>query len=121
MVAPRSSTTQRAGRIKDARGRPVSQLDAVKLHLLNQHAIIPAARRFRGVFFVRPPSEESFETVAVFQDLYGDKCDLIQPLASADRSLSIPFIPSSLLSQHLRASPLEARWPTVLPHRTQTD
>ncbi len=60
MVAPRSSTTQRAGRIKDARGRPVSQLDAVKLHLLNQHAIIPAARRFRGVFFVRPPSEESF-------------------------------------------------------------
>ena len=42
MVEPRSCTTQQAGRIKDARGRPVSQLDPVKLHLLNQHSIIPA-------------------------------------------------------------------------------
>lgn len=42
MVKPRSATTQRAGRIKDARGRPVSRLDPVKLHLLNQRSIIPA-------------------------------------------------------------------------------
>ena len=42
MVEPRSATTQRAGRIKDARGRPVSRLDPVKLHLLNQRSIIPA-------------------------------------------------------------------------------
>ena len=31
-----------AGRIKDARGRPVSRLDPVKLHLLNLPSIIPA-------------------------------------------------------------------------------
>lgn len=42
MVAPRSSTTQPAGWIKDARGRAVSRLDPVKLHLLNQRSIIPA-------------------------------------------------------------------------------
>ena len=44
------------------------------------------ALRSRGVLFVRPPSEEPNGTVAVFQDLYGNKCDLIQPRASADRS-----------------------------------
>ena len=42
MVEPRSSTTPRARRLKDARGRSVTQLDPVKLHLLNQHSIIPA-------------------------------------------------------------------------------
>ena len=42
MVEPRSATTQAAGRIKDARGRSVSRLDPVKLHLLNQRSIIPA-------------------------------------------------------------------------------
>lgn len=34
--------TRQAGRIKDARGRPVGRLDPVKLHLLNQDSIIPA-------------------------------------------------------------------------------
>ena len=33
----------------------------------------------RGVKFVRPPSEASYGTVAVFEDLYGNKWDLIQP------------------------------------------
>ena len=33
----------------------------------------------RGVVFVRPPTEEPFGTVAVFEDLYGNKFDLIQP------------------------------------------
>ena len=32
----------------------------------------------RGVTFVRPPSEESYGTVAVFEDLYGNKWDLLQ-------------------------------------------
>ena len=36
------------------------------------------ALRSRGVSFIRPPSEESYGTVAVFEDLYGNKCDLIQ-------------------------------------------
>jgi len=33
----------------------------------------------RGVVFVRPPKEEPYGTVAVFQDLYGNLVDLIQP------------------------------------------
>jgi catechol 2,3-dioxygenase-like lactoylglutathione lyase family enzyme len=32
----------------------------------------------RGVKFCRPPSEESYGTVAVFEDLYGNKWDLLQ-------------------------------------------
>jgi|SRR3569833_564683 len=32
----------------------------------------------RGVHFVRPPSEESYGTVAVFEDLYGNLWDLIE-------------------------------------------
>jgi len=32
----------------------------------------------RGVKFWRPPSEEVYGTVAVFQDLYGNKWDLLQ-------------------------------------------
>jgi len=31
----------------------------------------------RGVVFVRPPCEEAFGTVAVFEDLYGNRFDLI--------------------------------------------
>jgi catechol 2,3-dioxygenase-like lactoylglutathione lyase family enzyme len=33
----------------------------------------------KGVVFVRPPKEESYGTVAVFQDLYGNLWDLVQP------------------------------------------
>jgi catechol 2,3-dioxygenase-like lactoylglutathione lyase family enzyme len=36
------------------------------------------AMRARGVEFVRPPSEEAYGMVAVFQDLYGNKFDLIE-------------------------------------------
>ena len=36
-----------------------------------------AAYAARGVKFVRPPSEEPYGTVAVFEDLYGNKFDLI--------------------------------------------
>jgi catechol 2,3-dioxygenase-like lactoylglutathione lyase family enzyme len=31
-----------------------------------------------GVKFVRPPSEQSYGTVAVFEDLYGNRWDLVQ-------------------------------------------
>jgi catechol 2,3-dioxygenase-like lactoylglutathione lyase family enzyme len=34
--------------------------------------------RLAGVRFVRPPKEESYGTVAVFEDLYGNLWDLIQ-------------------------------------------
>lgn len=35
--------------------------------------------RGRGVRFVRPPKTESYGTVAVFEDLYGNLWDLIEP------------------------------------------
>ncbi len=35
--------------------------------------------RNNGVNFVRPPSKETYGTVAVFEDLYGNKIDLIGP------------------------------------------
>jgi len=37
----------------------------------------------RGVIFVREPKEETFGTVAVFQDLYGNLWDLVQPRSGA--------------------------------------
>jgi catechol 2,3-dioxygenase-like lactoylglutathione lyase family enzyme len=33
----------------------------------------------RGVMFVREPSEQPYGTVAVFEDLYGNLWDLVQP------------------------------------------
>ena len=41
----------------------------------------------RGVRFVRQPREESYGTVAVFEDLYGNKWDLLQ-LRSQERPTS---------------------------------
>jgi catechol 2,3-dioxygenase-like lactoylglutathione lyase family enzyme len=37
------------------------------------------AMRARGVRFLEPPRQESYGTVAVFVDPYGNKWDLIQP------------------------------------------
>ena len=39
--------------------------------------------RARGVIFVREPKAESYGTVAVFRDLYGNLWDLLQPNADA--------------------------------------
>jgi catechol 2,3-dioxygenase-like lactoylglutathione lyase family enzyme len=39
-----------------------------------------AAYRARGVRFVREPRQEPYGTVAVFEDLYGNLWDLVQPL-----------------------------------------
>ena len=36
----------------------------------------------RGVVFVREPREESYGTVAVFKDLYGNLWDLLQPASA---------------------------------------
>lgn len=33
----------------------------------------------RGIKFVRPPQENEYGTVAVFEDLYGNKWDLLEP------------------------------------------
>ena len=37
------------------------------------------AYKARGVVFVREPKEESYGTVAVFRDLYGNLWDLVEP------------------------------------------
>ena len=37
------------------------------------------AMRAKGVKFTREPKEEKYGTVAVFEDLYGNKWDLLQP------------------------------------------
>jgi catechol 2,3-dioxygenase-like lactoylglutathione lyase family enzyme len=37
------------------------------------------AMREKGVKFVREPKEEAYGTVAVFEDLYGNKWDLLEP------------------------------------------
>ena len=34
----------------------------------------------RGVHFVRPPQKEAYGTVAVFEDLYGNLWDFIEPM-----------------------------------------
>src|SRR3712207_2255899 len=39
----------------------------------------------KGVRFVRPPGEQPYGTVAVFEDLYGNPRDLIGPRAGPDR------------------------------------
>jgi uncharacterized glyoxalase superfamily protein PhnB len=38
-----------------------------------------ARLRSRGVRFVESPREEEYGTVVVFEDLYGNKWDLVQP------------------------------------------
>ncbi|HKQ47487.1 MAG TPA: VOC family protein [Phycisphaerae bacterium] len=42
------------------------------------------ALRAKGIEFVRPPREEVYGTVAVLQDLYGNKIDLIEPKEKED-------------------------------------
>lgn len=44
-----------------------------------------AAYLARGVEFVEAPREESYATVAVFRDCYGNRWDLIQPRHAARR------------------------------------
>ena len=42
-----------------------------------------AAYRAAGVAFVREPERAPYGTVAVFEDLYGNRWDLIEPARSA--------------------------------------
>jgi predicted enzyme related to lactoylglutathione lyase len=41
-----------------------------------------AALSAKGVVFVRPPSEEPYGVVAVFEDLYGNRFDLVERRAA---------------------------------------
>jgi catechol 2,3-dioxygenase-like lactoylglutathione lyase family enzyme len=44
------------------------------------------AYRAGGVRFVRPPAEQPYGTVAVFEDLYGNSWDLVQPANDCSHS-----------------------------------
>jgi catechol 2,3-dioxygenase-like lactoylglutathione lyase family enzyme len=44
------------------------------------------AYQSRGVRFLETPREETYGTVAIFEDLYGNKWDLLQPADPAARS-----------------------------------
>ena len=41
------------------------------------------AMRARGIHFLETPREEAYATVAVFEDLYGNRWDLLQPKPAA--------------------------------------
>ena len=65
----------------------------------------------RGVTFVRPPSQESFGTVAVFRDLYGNLWDLVQPAQDHSchpathlkgRRMSVVHAPHDIAFRHRR-------------------
>ena len=40
----------------------------------------------KGIHFVRPPAREEYGTVAVFEDLYGNLWDLIEPMAKQENN-----------------------------------
>ena len=43
-----------------------------------------------GVRFVRSPAEQPYGTVAVFEDLYGNRWDLVQPVGAPGTPVVIP-------------------------------
>lgn len=49
-----------------------------------------SAFRARGVRFVRPPAVQPYGKVAVFEDLYGNLWDLVQPAARRDGLSTLP-------------------------------
>lgn len=58
-----------------------------------------AAMRARGVCFVEDPREEPYGTVAVFEDLYGNRWDLLQ---LAGNELGLDWTPPDLTTERLR-------------------
>ena len=74
LVLGRASNEQQSERIGDQTGGRVSfflETDDIQADL---HSLTA-----RGVRIVRPPTEADYGTVAVFEDLYGNYWDLIQP------------------------------------------
>lgn len=69
--------------------------------------------RTRGVRFLEAPREEPYGTVVVFQDLYGNRWDLVQPRAAGGRS-SKPNSSSTSPEVWLRG-PLPDYPPVLMP------
>jgi catechol 2,3-dioxygenase-like lactoylglutathione lyase family enzyme len=74
LLLARASTAEQAARVGDQAGGRVFLF----LHTEDFWADF-LAMRARGVVFREAPRREPYGTVAVFEDLYGDLWDLIQP------------------------------------------
>jgi catechol 2,3-dioxygenase-like lactoylglutathione lyase family enzyme len=74
LLLAKASGLQQLARIGDQTGGRVA-LFLMTDDLAADHARMTAA----GVVFVEGPRKESYGTVAVFEDLYGTRWDLIQP------------------------------------------
>ena len=74
LLLARAATPDQAARVGDqAGGRVFLFLETDDFG--RDHAALIG----RGVRFLEPPREESYGTVAVFEDLYGNRWDLIEP------------------------------------------
>ena len=74
LLLARATTPAQAARVGDQTGGRVFLF----LHT-DDFARDHAAMRARGVRFVEAPRQEAYGTVAVFEDLYGNRWDLLQP------------------------------------------
>jgi catechol 2,3-dioxygenase-like lactoylglutathione lyase family enzyme len=76
VLLARASNVEQATRVGNQTGGRVFLF----LHTDNFHEVY---QRYiaKGVEFVRGPAEESYGTVAVFRDLYGNLWDLVEPRA----------------------------------------
>jgi len=74
LVLARAATDAQRARIGDQTGGRVF-LFVETDDFARDHARL----RARGVRFVEPPRRERYGTVAVFEDLYGNRIDLIEP------------------------------------------
>ncbi|MBJ7597663.1 MAG: extradiol dioxygenase [Candidatus Nephthysia bennettiae] len=79
LLLARAATADQQERVGDQTGGRVFLF----LHtddFASAHARLSAA----GVHFAGPPREEPYGTVAVFEDLYGNRWDLVQPRPGSD-------------------------------------
>lgn len=74
LLLARAATVQQTARIGDQTGGRVFLFLYTDDFWRDYHAY-----RTKGVVFVREPQEEVYGTVAVFEDLYGNRWDLLQP------------------------------------------
>ena len=78
LLLARAANTEQAARIGDQTGGRVFLFLHTDDFWRDFHAY-----KARGVVFVREPRAESYGTVAVFKDLYGNLWDLLEPNAEA--------------------------------------
>ena len=78
LLLARAANTAQASRIGDQTGGRVFLFLHTDDFWRDFHAY-----KARGVIFVREPKQESYGTVAVFKDIYGNLWDLLQPSTGA--------------------------------------